>query len=180
MATLDRVTAAPDHHAIVIVGMSGVGKSAAGRMLAHRQGRRFVDLDTEIERRAGERITDLFAAGGEAHFRDVESEALEAVLAEPAGLVVSTGGGVVLRGENRDLLATAPATVVWLDAAVTTLESRVGSGTGRPMLAGDVPGRLQSLDDERRQLYAAVAHHVVTTDQRTVNDVVEAITEVVS
>ena len=84
---------------IVLTGMPGSGKSTVGRILAREMGREFVDVDTEIIRLAKLPIAEIFARKGEAHFRDLESQAIAAV-SQRTGLVIATGGGAILREEN--------------------------------------------------------------------------------
>ena len=88
---------------IVLSGMPGCGKSTIGRLLAERLGRPFIDLDDEIVKLAGKSITEIFAEGGESHFRDIETMAVRNA-SSVSGAVIATGGGAILRDENVDLL----------------------------------------------------------------------------
>jgi shikimate kinase len=162
-----------DRH-LALVGLMGAGKSTVGRRLASAWGRSFVDLDDAVVAEAGRSIAELFAAEGEDGFRDRESAALRAALAASAPVVVATGGGVVLRDENRALLADE-AVVVWLDADVATLAARVGDGTGRPLLADGPEARLRALDAARRPLYSAAADLRVDTTDLGTDEVVAAV-----
>jgi shikimate kinase len=148
---------------LVLVGMMGCGKSSVGRRVARALGRPFVDLDTAIERTARCRIPELFEREGEAGFRERESAELTAVLATPEPAVVATGGGAVLRAENRDAMRRR-AVVVWLRARPDTLLARVGDGTGRPLLAGDPLGNLTRLAAERAGAYRDAAHEIIDVD----------------
>jgi hypothetical protein len=87
-----------------LVGMPGSGKSTIGRQLAHRAGVPFIDLDHRLEQTIGTTIRSFFEAEGEARFRDLESQALADVAGQAGGMVLSTGGGAVLRPENRETL----------------------------------------------------------------------------
>ena len=150
----------------------GSGKSSVGRRIAERSKRPFVDTDTRIERRAGRTIREIFATDGEEAFRDLETDVLTEALGAPESSVIATGGGIVIRERNRDLLATQQ--VVWLRASVETLSLRVASGASRrPLLDGDVRGRLVELDETRRDLYRAVASEVVDVDDRSLDEVVD-------
>ena len=123
--------------------MMGAGKSAVGARLAAKLGRPLVDLDHEIERRAGHSIAELFANEGEGGFRKREREALEAVAGQRA--VIALGGGAAAQpGAAQRLLASG--TMVYLRARAETLAARLGDAAGRPLLAGlDAPARLAKL-----------------------------------
>ena len=144
--------------------MMGSGKSSIGRRVAKRLRRRHVDLDSFIERASGKKIAELFASEGEALFRDREHDALREVLADQEPLVVSTGGGSVLRDDNRAAMRAA-GTVVWLRASPQSLLARVGDGSGRPLLAGDPLGNLTRIATEREGVYAAAAHEIIDVDR---------------
>lgn len=146
---------------VVLVGFMGSGKSTAGRALASRLGRPFVDLDQLVVSREGMSVVDLFSAKGEAGFRDAESRALAEVVAMPPS-VVACGGGVVLREENRALLGHM-GTVFFLQVDAESVFSRVSDPSTRPLLAaGDVEAA-RRLMDERDPLYREVANHIVDT-----------------
>ena len=103
---------------IFLIGYRGSGKTTIGRILAARLGWAFVDADTLLEERAGKSIRQMFATDGEPAFRDLES-AILAELSQRTNVVVATGGGVVMRDRNRQLLRTG--FVAWLSANAMTL-----------------------------------------------------------
>lgn len=149
---------------VILIGMMGSGKTTVGRLLAERTGRDFLDMDALIEQRAGKRIVEIFSDEGEDAFRDLET----AVLAESASAthaVIATGGGVVIRPENRRMLQSL-GLVVWLDAPPDVLLNRIGDDESRPMLHGTNPQkRLERLLSERRGFYADASHiHLDTTE----------------
>src|SRR5262249_59247139 len=118
---------------IALIGFRGTGKSTVARLLAERLGWAWVDADTLLEERAGRTIREIFADDGEAEFRRREAVILEE-LCEPPRTLVATGGGGILREDNRDLLRRS-AWVVWLAADAATLWRRAGGGPrerGRP------------------------------------------------
>jgi len=152
---------------IYLVGMMGAGKSTVGRTLARRLKLRFVDSDQEIEARCGVKIPVIFEIEGEAGFRAREAQAI-AELTRLEGIVLATGGGVVLLEENRRLLA-ARGTVVYLCATPEHLYERVRQDRNRPLLAtGDPLARLRELYHERDPLYRAIADLVVDTGRQSV------------
>lgn len=158
---------------VVLVGLSGSGKSTVGRLLAVRLGRPLLDTDNLIVDLAGRTIPELFAAEGEAAFRIVERQAVaQAVDGPPA--VIATGGGAPVDAANREVLWRGNF-VVWLDAPVATLVGRLGrGGAGRPLLADGVAERLTALSSARRQIYAT-AHLRLDTSRCSASDVTAAI-----
>lgn len=133
---------------IAVIGMPGSGKSTIGRLIAEITGKRFVDMDAEIETRAGMTIPEIFAKYGEKYFRDLESETA-ADLGKEHGLVIATGGGAVLRAENVDALRQN-ATVVHTERPVSSLPT-----DGRP-LSKDID-TLVRMEKDRLPIYKAAA-----------------------
>ena len=147
---------------IILTGFMGTGKTSVGREIAVRTGRRFVDLDDLIARRAGKAIPEIFTQDGEPTFRALEA-ALCQGFREPAGLLIATGGGTVVNPASREALA-AGGTLICLDAAPDAILARVGGGSDRPMLAGsDHLTRINELLARRAGAYAALPHHLDTT-----------------
>jgi shikimate kinase len=150
------------HTNIFLIGMMGAGKTTAGRLLARRLGWRFIDTDHEIETRCGVGIPVIFEIEGEAGFREREARVVEEFTALE-GIVLATGGGVVLRAENRNRLA-ARGTVIYLHAPPEALYRRVRNDRNRPLLAAEDPlGRLRELYTVRDPLYREIADFVVET-----------------
>jgi shikimate kinase len=149
---------------LFLVGLPGAGKSTLGRQIARRLHKRFVDADVELEHRLGVSIPTVFEIEGESGFRDRE-EATIADLTQLSDIVLATGGGAVLRENNRVLL-TANGTVLYLHASPVTLWERVRHSRNRPLLQTDDPlGRLHELYTFRDPLYRAVANHVVESNR---------------
>jgi 5-deoxy-5-amino-3-dehydroquinate synthase len=160
---------------VVLVGMMGSGKSTVGALVASRCGRRFVDVDVELEARAGRVIRQLFAEEGEAAFRRRETKLLEELLESHQPLVLATGGGVVLAERNRHLLRGA-ARVVWLAAEPELLAARVGSDPSRPLLAGGDPlATLRGLCREREPAYRAASDQSVDAGRGLPEQVAERV-----
>jgi shikimate kinase len=145
---------------ISMIGMPGSGKSTVGRQLARQLGSRFVDSDTEIEKRIGMPIRTYFETEGEGRFRDLEQSVL-ADLLQGDRLVLATGGGIVLREDNRRSLREA-STAIYLRSSPEELFRRLRHDTHRPLLqVGDPLRKLRELSRERDSLYRQTAHFVV-------------------
>ncbi len=140
--------------------MPGSGKSTVGRHLARQLGLRFVDSDTEIERRIGMPIKDYFSLHGEEAFRDEEQAVIDELSAQP-DLLLATGGGAVLRPSNRDALHSRTH-VFYLRSTPEELHRRLRHDTHRPLLQVEDPlRRLRDLYRDRDPLYRRTAHFVV-------------------
>ena len=145
---------------LAFVGMPGCGKSTVGRQLARQLQMRFADSDTEIERRLGVGIRDWFAEHGEESFRDVEREVIDD-LTRRRDVVLATGGGAVIRAENREALH-ARCKVIYLRSTPEELFRRLRHDTRRPLLqVADPLRKLRELFRDRDPLYRRCAHFVV-------------------
>ncbi len=148
---------------IFLIGYRGSGKSTVGRVLADRLGWTFADADTVLEERFGQSIREIFAQEGEAGFRDKESAILKELCAR-RDVVIATGGGVVLRDENRVQLRTH-GYVVWLTADAATLWARIQAdhttAARRPALTTGGIAEVEQLLAIREPLYRATADIVV-------------------
>ncbi|MBT1076588.1 shikimate kinase [Geobacter grbiciae] len=159
---------------VILTGFMGTGKSSVGRLLAHRLGFRYCDLDALIVEGEGVSINEIFARHGEPHFRALETEAVRSVSREER-CVVSTGGGAVISPENRCLLREA-GVVVNLTATVEEVCRRLREETDRPLLKDDRSGeRIAAMMAEREQFYADAELRIDTTG-KSVEDVVAEIT----
>ncbi|MGH8719380.1 MAG: shikimate kinase [Burkholderiales bacterium] len=156
---------------IFLVGLMGAGKTTVGKLLAQHLNKRFVDCDREIENRSGVSIPLIFEIEGEAGFRRRESRLLEELAARD-DLVLATGGGAVLSGQNRKLLASR-GTVVYLRASVHELWLRTRYDKNRPLLQGnDVRSKLRTLYAQRDPLYREIADIIVDTSRQSVRTLV--------
>jgi shikimate kinase len=161
---------------VFLIGYRGTGKSIVARLLAEKLGYGYSDADAELARRHGQSIREIFAAEGEGGFRDKEA----AVLADLASIenhVVATGGGVILRLENRAQLRTGK--VIWLTAPADVLWRRLQQDSAtpgqRPNLAQGGLVEIEDLLRVREPLYAACADWVVDTATMTPQEVADAI-----
>ena len=159
---------------IILTGFSGTGKTAVGPLIAKQLGWELLDTDAIVEERAGKPILDIFRDEGEAAFRDLEAKALVEALKRD-GVVIATGGGVVLRTENRRAMAEA-GFIVCLDARPETIFARLTAGRDdrpldRPLLATEAPlSRIKELKAARQHLYA-LCDWAVHTDGLTPEEV---------
>ena len=160
---------------IVLIGYRGTGKSTVGKLLAMRLGRQFVSTDEEIVKRAKRTIPEIVAQEGWEYFRDLESE----ICRELAGrdqLVIDTGGGAILRTQNVEALKKG-GTLFWLTASVETITKRISRDNQRPSLTGSKSfvDEIQDVLRERTPKYQAASDHVITTDDRSIKQLVEII-----
>lgn len=152
----------------------GAGKSTVGRQLAEALGYEFRDSDQEIQRRTGVDIPTIFEFEGEEGFRKRERGVVEE-LAQEDGIVLATGGGVVLTPENRQQLA-ARGFVIYLHCSPEQQFARTARDRGRPLIDTDDPQqRLRELMAEREPIYRQVADMVVSTERRGTVSVVKEI-----
>jgi shikimate kinase len=159
---------------VYMVGMMGAGKTTVGRMLARKLRLRFVDSDLEVEARCGVKVPVIFDLEGEAGFRAREAQVI-AELTSLTGILLATGGGVVLDVRNRERLAQT-GTVIYLRARPEDLYRRVRGDRNRPLLATPDPlGRLRELYAQRDPLYQEVAHITVDTGSQGISILVRTL-----
>lgn len=143
-----------DH--ILLIGPMGAGKSTLGLALAAQLGRTLLDVDAQIVAAAGKSIPAIFEQEGEAGFRERETQALRELINAPAA-VIATGGGAVLREENRNAMRAA-GIVVYLQVSPEIQLQRIAGDANRPLLNTDNPAqRLAALQAEREPLYRSTA-----------------------
>lgn len=157
----------------------GAGKSTIGRLLARELGLTFTDSDREIEERSGANIPWIFDVEGEEGFREREAKVISD-LGHSSGLVLATGGGVVMRPENRQVLCSC-GTVVYLNTSVAEQLERTCRDRNRPLLQTEDPEAvLTRLMAVRDPLYREVADWVIATDRQSPKAVVQSIIEKLS
>jgi shikimate kinase len=156
---------------IVLIGFMGSGKTTLGKWIAENQGYIFVDTDELIEAKEDRTINEIFATDGEEYFRNLETEVIGKLAEDDRKLVISVGGGLPLREENRKLMRRA-GRVVYLNTGVDELERRLKGDTTRPLLAGsDLRGKITDLMEKREKLYIDAADVVVDTEKRTLEEI---------
>ncbi|MFE1956464.1 shikimate kinase [Streptomyces sp. NPDC059479] len=157
---------------VVLVGPMGVGKTTVGELLAERLGTGFRDSDADIVAAQDKPVSDIFIESGEEYFRELERAAVRTAVAEHPG-VLALGGGAVLDASTRELLTGLP--VVYLSVEVGEAVKRVGLNTARPLLVVNPRKQWKELMDARRHHYTDVARVVVATDDRTPEEVADAV-----
>lgn len=159
---------------IVLCGMMGVGKTTVGIRISELTGRRWYDTDVMITDRHG-RISDIFEYYGEAHFRSLETD-IARELSERDDLVISTGGGMVLKPENSELLKKN-GKIFFMRASFESLLVRVRADETRPLLKdeGKMAEKLNELLRERTPVYEHVADAIIDTDGKSVDEIASEI-----
>lgn len=166
-----------DRQNLILIGFMGAGKTSVGEELAGRFGKTLIDTDRMIEERAGMSISDIFAVQGEEAFRRLETEVLEQLISEASGEMISVGGGLPLREENRKLLKKL-GTVIYLRVRPETVLARLKGDTTRPLLQGDdVEEKVNSLLSKRGPIYEMAADRIISVDGRSVEQIADAIIE---
>ena len=162
---------------VIMTGFMGAGKTTVGKALAEKQKVPFLDTDQLIEEKAGMTISRIFEIQGEEAFRKMETSVLEDLLKRNDQTVISVGGGLPLRDENRELLRKL-GTVVYLQVKPETVLERLKGDHTRPMLqGGDAGERARSQLEYRTPLYQKAADLVVDVDDKTVSGIAEKIIE---
>ena len=157
---------------VVLVGSMGAGKTTVGSLVAAALGVPFADTDHLVEAEAGKPVAEIFVDDGEQHFRALERTAVARALESHDG-VLALGGGAVLDEDTRALLKGH--NVVFLEVGLSDAAARVGLGVSRPLLLGNVRGRIKQLLDERTPIYASVARHTVPTDGLSAAEVADRV-----
>lgn len=161
---------------VVLVGPMGAGKTTVGRILSEAWDLPLRDTDRDVEAVEGRPISEIFVEKGEPYFRDLERAAVAEALSTHEG-VLALGGGAVLDPETQARLDGHR--VVFLQVGLSDAVKRVGLGTARPLLLGNVRARVKALLDERLPVYRKVSTATVSTDGRSPEDVAGEVREYV-
>lgn len=161
---------------IILAGMPGCGKSTVARILGKKLNFRVVDTDELIVEKYGV-ISEIFEKFGEECFRNFETQVVKDI-ASMDNCVVSTGGGCLLREQNRTLFKSC-GRIIYLRTKIDALSNRLEGDTTRPLLKGDMQSRLQKLMQERAPIYENSADTVVDTDPLTPEEVADKIRELI-
>ena len=159
---------------IFLIGFMGCGKSTIARRLSQKLGMEQVEMDEQMVQEQGMPITEIFEKYGEEHFRDIETDLVKR-LQQKNGVIVSCGGGAVLREENRRIMKDSGA-IIWLTAEPETIFERVKHSMNRPVLNGRMNVEyITELMERRRNCYEAAADFMVSTDGKEIDAICEEI-----
>ena len=159
---------------IVLIGMPGCGKTTVGKILSKQLRIEFYDMDEYIEKKTSQTVSELFE-NGEEYFRDIETQACRD-LVQKKNILISTGGGVVKRKENIDILKKG-STIIFLDRPVENILEDVDVSK-RPLLK-DGKQKVLNLYEERYELYKSAADKIVVND-KNISDVIDEIKQILS
>lgn len=158
---------------LILMGFMGAGKTTIGKCLAKELGCELIDTDEWIEREQGRKISDIFSQDGEAAFRDMETCLLRQLQQRTEPFVLSIGGGMPVREENRALLRSL-GTVIYLKTSKEELLRRLSGDKKRPLLqGGSMEEKITSLMSAREQIYRETAHEEIVTDGKNVYEIVK-------
>ena len=164
---------------IMLIGFMGAGKTTVSRELSRMTGKKELDMDAYIVEREGMPITDMFDKFGEEYFRKKETESLLEIM-EMKNIIVSCGGGVVVKDENVEHMKNG-GVIVLLTATPETIYERVKNSTDRPILNGNMNIEfIESLMNKRKERYLSVADVIVSTDNKMVSDICKEIMDKIS
>ncbi|SDY70286.1 shikimate kinase [Thermoactinomyces sp. DSM 45892] len=152
---------------LILMGMMGTGKSTVGHHLAQHLPYPAIDLDHWIEEKQNQSIPSIFEEFGESYFRELESQALKHFLKQSQPYILITGGGIIIRPENRKWMKKESGAVFHLIADVETLIQRLELDVSRPLLQGDKAEKIRRIWSERKSLYESIADYQVQTDDRS-------------
>lgn len=163
----------------ILIGYMGCGKSTIGKEMSEILNMKFIDTDAWIEERQGITISEIFATKGEIFFRDLETTMLQELLEEKETMVISVGGGLPLREENRKLLQQL-GRIIYLKAEPETIYNRVKGDTTRPLLqTGNPMERIREMLGQREEKYRAVADKIVIVDKKDISEIVYEVLDAV-
>lgn len=162
---------------IVLIGMSGVGKTTVGDALSRALNREFLDIDILIEREANTSIANIFSIYGEVYFRELESNIVKQIY-QDKNLIISTGGGIVLVKDNIDRLREN-GIIVLLEGTIDYIINNIKrSKNTRPLLNGlDIQEKVKTIYNNRKELYLSAGDFIVLVNNKSVDEIVYEILE---
>lgn len=164
---------------IILTGFMGCGKTTVGIRLSYRLRLTMEDTDKLIEKEEGRTISEIFRTDGEPFFRELETECLKKLLTTAKNKIISVGGGLPVKEENRVLLKQL-GTVIYLRAGAETIYERTKHDTSRPLLQGEDPqGKIRTLLAAREAVYESAADIIIDVDKKGFDVILEEIAEAV-
>ena len=161
---------------IMLIGFMGVGKTSVSKRLSKKFDMPELDMDSMIVEQENKSINDIFAENGEDYFREVETRCLIEIQ-KKKGFIVSCGGGVVVKDENIEHMKDG-GVILLLTATPQTVYNRVKDDDSRPILRGNKNVEfIELLMNKRKDRYLAVADIIISTDDKTIDEIVEEITD---
>ncbi len=161
---------------IVLIGPPGAGKSSVGKALAKELSLPFIDSDSEIEKAAGKKISEIFVEDGEPHFRAMEVDKVKQLLRDFTG-VISLGGGAPINKEISHILETVDYPVIFIDVSIAQAAIRIGFNKDRPLLLINPRQQWINLMSQRRPVYEKIATDTVSSDSKKPHEVAKIILE---
>ena len=161
---------------IILIGFMGVGKTTIGKIIAKKLKLNFVDMDNYIEKREGKSISKIFEEYGEQHFRELESESLKDLI-KSDNIVISTGGGIVTKKENSDILKKEKI-VIFLDANTQTILNNIYKEIDkRPLLSNskNIEYTISNLLNQRYEKYNSICDIKIDINEKNIEEVVSQI-----
>lgn len=162
---------------IVLIGFMGSGKTSVGKGLAKELSFNFIDTDLSIEEENQTSINNIFGKYGEVYFRDLETKKLVSLKEKAQDTIISTGGGIILREKNIDLLKEI-GIVIYLKTSATTIVNRLKYDNTRPLLAGNnKEEKVNEILGFRESIYEKAADYIIDTNNKTISQIIDEIKE---
>ncbi len=164
---------------VILIGFMGCGKTTVGKSVSYKLRIPFVDTDHYLESEEKKSISDIFAEHGEEHFRELETKYLIEILSKRQDHVISTGGGLVVRQENRNIINAGKnkGRVIYLSASPEVIYDRVKGNDKRPLLQCEDPlAKIRTLLKEREEAYKTAADVIIYVDDKSPDEIADEIT----
>jgi len=163
------------NYKICLIGMPGSGKTTLGKEIARVFDYEFIDMDSLIKKETGLKISQIFSNKGEEYFRSIETSILEKIILNDKKLIISTGGGIVLR--NQKILEKTYN--IYLECNINTLVKRLNSSKERPLIGDNIVKNVNQLLIEREILYKTISNAIVDSNKTKIN-IINQIQEIIT
>lgn len=168
---------------IIFIGITGVGKTTIGKLVAKKLNREFIDLDKSIEETCGVDIATIFQLEGEVGFRRRETNQLKNILASNQICVLSLGGGIVLSEYNRNILINSNSLIIELKANLKEVAKRLSKNyLSRPIFSNpeEIYTKLCNIYQERKDYYGIIADQIISTETNSMTQVINIVIKLVN